>query len=72
MRKEGDVVGKTSTQVKNAWNAANYKTYTISLRRDADAELIDFVEQFKAARDGIGVTEIFRLGISALMENEKQ
>jgi len=61
----------TSTAVKSKWLAENYKSYKVSLRYDCDQELIDFVEQFKAKHDGQGVSDIFRAGIVAMMEAEK-
>lgn len=61
----------TSTEVKNRWNMANYKRYQISLRYDADQDLIDFVERFKAQNDGMGVSDVFRAGVMALMEAER-
>jgi len=64
-------MSKTSTEVKNRWNAANYKKYQINLRYDTDQELIDFVERFKAQNDGMGVSDIFRAGVETLMEAEK-
>lgn len=54
----------TSTEVKNNWNAKTYKRFTISLRKDEDAELIDFVEEAK--QKDIGVSDIFRRGVEAL------
>ncbi len=60
----------TSTEVKARWNAANYKTYRINLRYDVDRELIEFVEKYKADHDDKGVTDIFRAGVEAVM-NEK-
>lgn len=61
----------TSTEVKNRWKAANYKTYQINLRYDADQDLIDFVERFKEKNDGMGVSDIFRAGVDVLMEAER-
>lgn len=61
----------TSTEVKSRWLANNYKSYKVSLRFDTDQELIDFVEQFKAKHDGQGVSDIFRAGITAMMEADK-
>ena len=57
----------TSTEVKNSWNAKTYKRFTISLRKDEDADLIEFVEEAK--QKDIGVTDIFRRGIET-MKNE--
>ena len=61
----------TSTEVKNRWKAANYKTYTVNLRIDSDSDLIQYVEQYKASHDGIGITDIFRAGVEALKVQEK-
>lgn len=61
----------TSSEVKNRWKSANYKTYQINLRFDADQDLIDFVERFKAKNDGMGVSDIFRAGVETLMEAER-
>lgn len=63
-------MGKTSVEVKNRWKTANYKTYQINLRLDDDADLIQFVEQYKAKHDGTGVSNIFRIGCEALMNNK--
>lgn len=61
----------TSVEVKNRWKVANYKTYQINLRYDVDQDLIDFVERYKAKHDGQGVSDIFRAGIEAMMEADK-
>ena len=61
----------TSTEVKNRWNAQNYKTYRINLRVDQDRDLIDFVEKYKADHDDKGVTDIFRFGCDAMMQKTK-
>ena len=50
---------KTSSEVKNRWDAKTYKRYQISLRKDEDAEIIEFVESVK---DCILPSEIFRIG----------
>jgi len=57
----------TSSEVKNRWNAKTYKRYTVGLRRDTEADLIDFIE---AHRDTEGVTYFLRLGIEAHKKNE--
>ena len=61
-------MSKTSTEVKRRWIENNYKQYRCSLRIAEDRDLIDFVEK---NRDKYGTTEIFRAGIEALMEKEK-
>ena len=54
----------TSTEVKQRWIEKTYKQYRISLRKDEDAELIEFVETAK--KNVIGVTDIFRAGIETI------
>lgn len=53
----------TSTEVKNRWNAKTYKRYTVNLRQDEDAELIQFVEQ---NADRYSITEYFRAGVEKI------
>ena len=57
----------TSTEVKNRWNAKTYQRYTVNLRKDEDADLIAAVERLK---DRYSVSEIFRLGIEAIINEE--
>ena len=54
---------KTSTEVKNRWNAKTYQRYTVNLRKDEDAEIIQFVTDHK---DEYGTSDIFRAGVEAL------
>ena len=54
----------TSTEVKQRWIDKTYKQYRISLRKENDSELIEFVA--KAKEKDIGVSDIFRAGIEAL------
>lgn len=56
-------IAKTSTEVKNRWNAKTYKRYQVSLRKDDDSDLIQFIEQNKTKH---GTTELFRAGIEKL------
>lgn len=56
-------MAKTSSEVKNRWNAKTYKRYQISLRKDEDSDLIEFVESIK---DKIGPSEIFRAGVESI------
>ena len=58
-------IGKTSSETKNRWNAKTYKRYTVSLRKDEDAELIKFVEQEKQKDEKI-ISRIFRAGAEKL------
>lgn len=54
-------IGKTSTEAKNRWNAANYRRFTVSLSRDDDAEIIEFLDKAKADNRKI-VSDVFRAG----------
>ena len=58
-------IGKTSSEIKNRWNAKTYKRYTVNLRKDEDAELIKFVEQEKQKDEKI-ISRIFRTGAEKL------
>lgn len=58
-------IGKTSSEIKNRWNAKTYKRYTVSLRKDEDADLIKFVEQEKQKDEKI-ISRIFRAGAEKL------
>ena len=58
-------IGKTSSEIKNRWNAKTYKRYTVSLRKDEDADLIKFVEQEKQEDEKI-ISRIFRAGAEKL------
>ena len=53
----------TSTEVKERWKKKTYKRYQVSLRKEEDAELIDFIENNK---DKIGTTELFRTALETL------
>ncbi len=56
----------TSSEVKKRWIDANYKSYRVNLRYDADQELIDYMEQHK---EQFGTTEIFRVALELLIKN---
>lgn len=53
----------TRTEVKNRWNAKTYKRYQVSLRKEEDADLIQYVESLKGR---IGTSDIFRIGIETI------
>ena len=59
-------MGKTSSEVKNRWKAKTYKVYQVNLRKDEDKELIDWIEK---NREKYGISDIFRAGVEALMNN---
>ena len=48
----------TSAEVRKRWRDKAYKQYTIYLRVDDDARLIDLIDKLKAK--GLQNTEIFR------------
>lgn len=53
----------TSNEVKQRWKAKTYKAYQVNLRKEEDAELIDFVESLHGR---IGTSDIFRIGIETI------
>ena len=61
-------MGKPRSELKNNWNAKTYKPYRIFLRRDEDADLIEWVENNK---ESFGLSNIFRVGVETLMDEEK-
>lgn len=61
-------MGKTSTEVKQRWENANYSRYVVRLRYDADKDLIDYIEEQKQTRS---TSEIFRDAIALLVEKER-
>lgn len=56
--------GKTSTESKSRWINANYARYNVNLRKDADSELIAYIERRK--HNGDQTTEIFRDALQRL------
>ena len=58
---------KTSTEVKQRWEAANYKKYMVRMRIDDDKKLIDFIESEK--KKGKNTSDIFKAGIGKLKED---
>lgn len=57
----------TSNEVKQRWKTKTYKAYQVNLRKDEDAELIEFVEQL---RGRIGTSDIFRIGVQTIKERD--
>ena len=55
----------TSNEVKQRWKNKTYKAYQVNLRKDEDADLIEFVEELRKS-DKIGTTDIFRIGIETI------
>lgn len=60
----GQGMGKTSSEVKNRYNAKAYKRYTVFLRKGDDDIHIKRLEQAKEA--GVTLREILIQGIEAL------
>ena len=58
-------MGKTSSEVKNAWNAKTYKRYQVSLRYDVDGDLIEFIEK---NREKYSITDYFRAGVETIKQ----
>ncbi len=55
----------TSYEVRRRWDLANLKKYSVSLRKEDDADLIAFIEENK---ETIGTTELFRRALELLMD----
>ncbi len=57
-------MGRASSEAKNRWNAKTYTRLTVNLRKDEDKELLEWVEK---NREKYGISDIFRAGVEALM-----
>ena len=57
-------MGKTSSEVKNRYNAKAYKRYTVFLRKGDDEAYIRRIEQAKEA--GVTLREVLIQGVEAL------
>ena len=60
---------KTSTEVKNRWNAKAYRRYTISLRNGEDDDIMKYIEN-NTDEDGKGVTKLFKTAIREKMKED--
>ena len=56
-------MSKTSSKVKNRWNAKTYKRYTISLRKDTDADVIAILDDASERKE---LTALVREAIRSL------
>ena len=63
-------MSKTSSAVKNRWNAKTYKRYTLFLRIDQDAKYIQWIQERRDA--GEGLAEIVKACIDKTTENGKK
>lgn len=55
----------TSNEVKQRWKTKTYKAYQVNLRKDEDAELIEFIDNLHGR---IGTTDIFRIGVETIIK----
>ena len=56
----------TSYEVKRRYDVKTYRKYSVALRVEEDAELIEYIEKNK---DKTGTTELFRAGLEELMKH---
>ena len=62
-------MSKTSSKVKNAWNAKTYKQFTISLRKDTDEDVIEILED---ARERKELTALIREAVRSLPKKDRK
>ncbi len=58
-------MGKTSSEVKNRWDAKTYKKYTLLIRKDEDKVYIDYIDERR--KDGESLAEIIKEALDLLM-----
>lgn len=58
-------MGKTSSEVKNRWDAKTYKKYTLLIRKDEDKVYIDYIDERR--KDGESLAEIIKEALGLLM-----
>ena len=58
-------MGKTSSEVKNRWDAKTYKKYTLLIRKDEDKVYIDYIDERR--KDGESLAEIVKEALDLLM-----
>lgn len=54
---------RTSYEVRRRWDQEHHKIYSIRLRLNEDAELIEFIESNKGS---VGTSQLFREAIAKL------
>ena len=59
----------TSYEVKRRYDLKTYRKFSISLRLDEDADLIQYIDQHK---DQVGTTEIFRTALEQYISKETE
>lgn len=58
----------TSTEVKQRWENKAYRKFLVRLRYDADADIIQFIEDNK---NSIGTSQLFREALEMYMNANK-
>ena len=58
-------MSKTSSEVKNRWDAKTYKKYTLLIRKDEDKVYIDYIDERR--KDGESLAEIIKEALDLLM-----
>lgn len=61
----GEQMSKTSSEVKNRWDAKTYKKYTLLIRKDEDKVYIDYIDERR--KDGESLAEIIKEALDLLM-----
>lgn len=59
---------RTSYEVRRRWDKAHHKVYSVRLRLDDDAELIEYIETHKT--EG-GTSQLFRAALEQFIQSEK-
>lgn len=59
-------MGKTSSEVKQRWNAKTYKRYSLLIRKDEDKAYIDYIDKRRA--EGYSLADIVKEGLDELMK----
>lgn len=67
--KEVIKTAQTRPEIRMAWDKANMRHYGVSVHREHEKHIIDFVD--KKQKQGYSISAIFKQGIEELMEKEK-
>ena len=59
-------MGKAKNETVAKYHAEHFKTYRLSLRKDTDAELLEYIQ-----KSDIPVTELFRSALRMYMGGEQ-
>lgn len=61
-------MGKTSSEVKNRWDAKTYQRYYLLIRKEEDQKYIDYINERRAA--GESLADIIKEGLDAIMDKQ--